>query len=191
MHCMLLRAATLMLVDRQRTTAWQSAPRREVSTPTSALSKKATSRLTIALNSSALTCAGPPHSLFLACRHLSWQGRAGEQGCGPAAVACMAWGSCNAANLPALRCLGLQVTYHRGSPYCSPAMHRGRMSLRRLEHNTGQGPLAAACLRACMSSVLSRLKKKPRSPAQMPYDIETACTSVAQMPAAAKQPYIS
>ena len=54
MHCMLLRAATLMLVDRQRTTAWQSLPRREVSTPTSAPSKKATSRRTIALNSSPL-----------------------------------------------------------------------------------------------------------------------------------------
>ena len=62
MHCMLLRAATLMLVDRHRTTAWQSAPRREVSTPTSALSKNATSRCTMARNSSALARTGPRHS---------------------------------------------------------------------------------------------------------------------------------
>ena len=62
MHCMLLRAATLMLVDRHRTTAWQSAPRREVRTPTSALSKNATSRCTMDRNSSALARTGPRHS---------------------------------------------------------------------------------------------------------------------------------
>lgn len=59
MHCMELRAATLMLVDRQRTTDWQSEPRRLVSTPTSAESKKATSRAMIDRNSSALHAAHP------------------------------------------------------------------------------------------------------------------------------------
>ena len=54
MHCSPLRSATLRLVDRQRTTAWQSAPILLVSTPTSAVSKNSTGCRIRLLNSSAL-----------------------------------------------------------------------------------------------------------------------------------------
>ena len=54
MHCRPFLKATLRLVDRQRTTAWQSAPMRLVSTPTSAVSKNSTGCRIRVLNSSDL-----------------------------------------------------------------------------------------------------------------------------------------
>ena len=54
MHCRPFLKATLRFVDRQRTTAWQSAPMRLVNTPTSAVSKNSTGCRIRVLNSSDL-----------------------------------------------------------------------------------------------------------------------------------------
>ena len=112
MHCMLLRAATLMLVDRQRTTAWQSAPSREVRTPTSALSKNATSRCTIDRNSSALACTGPHHTVSLPRLHEghSVLGYALAKCCtnDPNSCALACTGPCHSVSLPQLQ-KGLSV----------------------------------------------------------------------------------
>lgn len=54
MHWRPFLSATLRLVERHLTTAWQSAPMRLVSTPTSAVSKNSTGCLIRVLNSSDL-----------------------------------------------------------------------------------------------------------------------------------------
>ena len=105
MHCRPLRSATFKLVDRQRTTAWQSAPMRDVSTPTSAVSKNSTGCRISVRNSSALhrrasvlpgdqwqplarlqacsAAGGRLHACLRLVRWPTWQGMQPGAGCAP------------------------------------------------------------------------------------------------------------